>query len=125
MHIAHALGRAMPDEALDPTFIQIFSDGSGIDGMIGSAAVLYRHTDGNQTVKKVLCYCLGSETKHTMYEGEVVGEVLSQHLPHNELRGFGCCVSMYINNQASIMATQSIKPTLGHYLLNILHDKVS
>jgi hypothetical protein len=124
-HIAHSLGRAMADEALNPALIQIYSDGSGIDGMIGAAAVLYRHTDSNQTTKKVLRYCLGSETKHTVYEGEVVGEVLGQHLLHNELRGFGRRVSMYIDNQASILATQSIKPTPGHYLLDILHDKAS
>jgi ribonuclease HI len=124
-HIAPSLGRAMADEVLDPALIRIYSDGSGIEGMIGAAAVLYRHTNGNQTVKHVLRYCLGPETKHTVYEGEVVGEILAQHLLHSEIRGFGRHVSMYIDNQASIMATQSIKPTPGHYLLDILHDKAS
>jgi hypothetical protein len=124
-HIAPSLGRAMADEALDPAFMRLYSDGSGIDGMIGSAAVLYRHTDGNQTVKKVLRFCLGPDTKHTVYEGEIVGGVLAQHLLHNELTGFGRRVSMYIDNQASIMATQSINPTPGHYLLDILHEKVT
>jgi hypothetical protein len=40
-HIAHSLGHAMADEALNPAFIQIYSDGSGINGMIGAAAILY------------------------------------------------------------------------------------
>jgi hypothetical protein len=115
----------MADEVLNPTLIRIYSDGSGIEGMIGATAVLYQHTNGNQTVKHVLHYCLGSETKHTVYEGEVVGEILAQQLLHSEIRGFGRHVSMYIDNQASIMATQSIKPMSGHYLLDILHDKAS
>ena len=124
-HIASSLGRAMAEEALDHAFIKIFSDGSGIEGMIGAAAVLYRLTNGNQITKRVLRYCLGPETKHTVYEGEVVGEILAQHLLLNETRGFGRHASMYIDNQASIMATQLIYPAPGHHLLDILHDKVA
>ena len=124
-HIASSLGRAMAEEALDHAYIKIFSDGSGIEGMIGAAAVLYRLTNGNQITKRVLRYCLGPETKHTVYKGEVVGEILAQHLLLNEPRSFGCHASMYINNQASIMATQLIHPAPGHHLLDILHDKVA
>jgi hypothetical protein len=50
---------------------------------------------------------------------------MAQELLHKEVHGFGRCVSMYIDNQASIKATQSIKPAPGHYLVDILHDKVS
>ena len=32
---------------------------------------------------------------------------------------------MYIDNQASIKSTRSIKPAPGHYLVDILHNKVS
>jgi hypothetical protein len=32
---------------------------------------------------------------------------------------------MYVDNQASILSTRSIKPTPGHYLLDALHNKVS
>ena len=124
-HIASSLGRAMAEEALDHAYIKIFSDGSGIEGMIGAAAVLYRLTNGNQITKRVLRYCLGPETKHTVYKGKVVGEILAQHLLLNEPRGFGRHASMYIDNQASIMATQLIHPAPGHHLLDILHDKVA
>jgi hypothetical protein len=115
----------MAEEALDPTYIRIFSDSSGIEGMIGAAAVLYHLTNGNQITKHTLRYCLGPETKHTKYEGEVIGEILAQHLLLNETCGFGRHASMYIDNQASIMATQSISPAPGHHLLDILHDKVA
>ena len=123
-HIASSLGRAMAEEALDPAFIKIFSDGSGIECMIGAATVFYCLTNGNQITKQVLRYCLGPETKHTVYEGEAVGEILAQHLLLNETRGFGWHASMYIDNQASIMATQLIYPAPSHHL-DILHNKVA
>jgi ribonuclease HI len=115
---------AIREEEEDSAFIKIFSDGSGIEGNIGAAAVLYRFQDG-RTTKRVLRYCLGPETRHTVYEGEVVGGIMAQELLHKEVRGFGRCVSMYIDNQASIKSTRSIKPAPGHYLVDILHDKVS
>jgi hypothetical protein len=69
----------MANEVLDPTFIRIYPDSSGIENMIGAVAVQYHHINGNQTVKHVIHYCLGSETKHTVYEGKVTGEILTQH----------------------------------------------
>ena len=114
---------AIQEEDDDSAFIKIFSDGSGIEGQIGAAAVLYRRQDGT-TTKRVLRFCLGPDTRHTVYEGEVVGEIMAQELLHKETRGFGRHISMYVDNQASILSTQSIKPAPGHYLVDILHDKV-
>ena len=62
---------------------------------------------------------------HKLYEGEVAGEIMAQELLCKETSGFGRRVSMYVDNQAPILSTQSIKPTPGHYLLDILHKKVS
>ena len=50
---------------------------------------------------------------------------MAQELLYKETQGFRRRVSMYVNNQASIISTQSIKPTPGHYLLDILHNKVT
>ena len=111
-------------EEEDSASIKIFSDGSGIEENIGAAAVLYCFQDG-RTTKWVLRYCLGPETRHMVYEGEVVGGIMAQELLHKEVHGFGRHVSMYIDNQASIKSTQSIKPAPGHYLVDILHNKVS
>jgi hypothetical protein len=105
----------------DPTFIKMFSDSSGIEGNIGAAAVLYHYQD-SRTTKQVLQYCLGPETRHTVYEGEVVGRIMAQELLHKKVHGFGCHISMYIDNQASIRSTQ---PAPSHYLVDILHDKIS
>ena len=108
----------------DTAFIKIYSDSSGIEGNIGASAVLYCWKNG-MTTKRVLHYCLGPDTRHTVYEGEVVGEIMAQQLLYTEPHGFGHRVSMYVDNQASILSTQSIKPTPGHYLLDALHNKVS
>jgi ribonuclease HI len=122
--IAPSKDIAILEESCDPAFIRIYSDGSGIEGNIGAAAVLYHRKDGI-TTKQILRFCLGPETRHTVYEGEVVGEIMAQELLYKAARGFGRRVSMYVDNQASIISTQSIKPTPGHYLLDILHNKVA
>jgi hypothetical protein len=59
--------------------IMIYTDGSGCDGGIGAAAVLYR----KGVKKKHLQRHLGPDTEHTVYEGELVGILLALHL-HQE-----------------------------------------
>ena len=56
--------------------VQIFTNGSGHSGGIGATAILRRwgQTD------KILCYYLGSDTEHTIYNGEQIGMVLSAEL---------------------------------------------
>jgi len=53
--------------------IQIYMDGSGLDGMAGVAAMLY----GRDRTVKVLHYCLRSLEEHTTYEAEAVGVLLT------------------------------------------------
>jgi hypothetical protein len=91
----------MEEETGDYTFVKIYSDGSGIKGSIGSAAALYHRKNGIET-KHILCYYLGPKTKHTVYGGKVAGVIMAQELLH---KGFGRHVSMYVDNQASILAT--------------------
>ena len=102
--------------------IRIFSDGSGIEGNIGSAAALYCRKNGVET-KHVLRYYPGPDTRHTVYKAEVVDEIMAQELLYHQSRGFGRHVSMYVDNQASILSTCTISPNPGHYLLDILHAK--
>jgi ribonuclease HI len=70
-------------------------------------------------------YHLGPETKHTVYEGEIAGAIMAQELLHKQLSRFGRYVSMYVDNQASILATQTKARNSGHYLLDILHTKLT
>ena len=58
------------------TEIQLYSDGSTIDGKVGAAAVMYRE---GQEVKS-LRFHLGSADEHTVFEAEAVGVILSLHL---------------------------------------------
>jgi len=48
-----------------------------------------------------------------------------QELLHKQLSGFGHHVSMYVYIQASILATQTKACNPSHYLLNILHTKLT
>src|SRR6202034_118017 len=98
--------QAMEEETGDSAFVRIFSDGSGMEGNIGSVAVLYHHKNGIET-KHILRYDLAPDTKHTVYKGEVAGAILAQELLHKESHGFGRHVSMYVDNQASILATHT------------------
>jgi hypothetical protein len=52
--------------------IKIFTDGSGLNGHIGAAAVLTRGFHPYIIAR----HHLGPETKHTVYEGECVGQLL-------------------------------------------------
>ena len=123
VRIAPTKDQATDEESGDSAPVRIFSDGSGIEGNIGAAAVLYRRKNGAET-KHVLRYYLGPETRHTVYEAEVAGEIMAQELLYHQTRGFGRHVSMYVDNQASILSTRTISPNLGHYLLDILHAKL-
>jgi hypothetical protein len=55
--------------------VRIYANRSGINGMAGAAVVIY---SGNKP-PKVLRYCLGLLTEHTMFEAEVVGIMLGRH----------------------------------------------
>ena len=82
--------------------------------------VLYCCKNGVET-KHVLSYYLGPETRHTVYEAEVAGEIMAQELLYTQTCRFGCHVSMYVDNQVSILSTHTISPNPRHYLLDILH----
>jgi len=98
-HIAESRDSSMEDSAMDNSNIKIFSDGSGIDGQAGAAAVLFRQ--GRQS-PKVLRYHLGPLTDYTTYSAEAVGASLALHLltEENEVS----TVSLNIDCQATITA---------------------
>lgn len=88
IHIAPTKDIAIQEEDNDMSFIKIYLDRSGIEGNIGAAVVLYWQKN-SITAKRALCYCLGPNTRHTVYKGEVVGEILGQELLYRESSGFG------------------------------------
>ncbi|CAA7269138.1 unnamed protein product [Cyclocybe aegerita] len=99
--------------------IRIYTDGSGYEGRIGGAAVLYR----GGVVKRTLWHRLGKETAHTVYEGEGVGLILAMELIRKEQRRIRA-VTVGVDSQAAIQAIPSTKLKPGHYLWDIFHEQI-
>lgn len=116
--IADSKEAAIEAEAQDRSQGKIYTDGSGYQKTIGAAAVLFRGTQSRS-----LRYRLGDESKHTVFEGEVVGLRLGVELLRTE-RKMVCTASMYIDNQASIQSIQSHCSTPGHYLMDHLNCQI-
>ena len=66
------------DDAEDRAEVCVYSDGSGVDGSAGAAAVLF--WDGLEV--RSIHYWLGSLTQHMTYEAEVIGVLLVLELLH-------------------------------------------
>ncbi|KAF8120570.1 hypothetical protein EV363DRAFT_1189111, partial [Boletus edulis] len=99
--------------------ICLYSDGSGIEGGIGGAAVLRRN--GRKVDK--LRLTLGRSKDHTVYEGEIVGMILAVELLRR-YRGEVRTVSLGLDNKAAILATGAFSSGPGHYLTDIFHDNL-
>ncbi|KAE9406906.1 hypothetical protein BT96DRAFT_755216, partial [Gymnopus androsaceus JB14] len=91
-------------------------DGSGIEGMIGSSAVLYK--EGRRVSS--LRMQIGKETEHEVFEGESVGPTLGLELLKKE-RSVST-VSLWIDNTAAISATGSTVSGPAHYLMDHFHS---
>ena len=68
------------DMQLAPGVIQVFLDGSGLDGQIGAAVVIYKPGSGPKTLR----YHLGPSSEHTVFEAEEVSLLLVLHMPSYE-----------------------------------------
>ena len=91
-------------------------DGSGMEEKIGAAAVLY----WNGRMKTSLQYQLGLQCHCTVYKGEDIGAVLGTKLISNKWGVWSAI--FYIDNQASITATQLTNPTSGHHIFDAFHE---
>ncbi|KNZ78773.1 hypothetical protein J132_09911 [Termitomyces sp. J132] len=54
----------------------IYNNGSGFEGGVGAAAVLFIH----EQEKALLCFYLGPASQHTVYKAEIVGMFLALQL---------------------------------------------
>ena len=96
--------------------VQLFSDGSGLDGSIGAVAVMYN--DGREV--KVLRYCLGTLTDHTVFEAEATGVLLALHMLWTERNVKKATI--WLDNQAVLGALTTRKPKPGQ---NIIDEVIS
>ncbi|KAG1764712.1 ribonuclease H-like domain-containing protein, partial [Suillus occidentalis] len=99
--------------------IQVYSDGSGYQGNIGAAAVLFRA--GRQP--RVLRFHLGSEDEHTVFEGEAVGLMLAAELIATE-DDPTFPISILIDNQAAIQSGETFHSCPSSYLTDLYCNRL-
>ena len=90
--------KSKEEDAEDKVDICVYSDGSGIEGMVGTAAVMF--CDGQEATS--LRYQLSLLTWHTTYDAEVVGVLLALELIRRESAAHSATIRL--DNQAVIQA---------------------
>ena len=109
---------SIKSEAKDLAEYKVFSDGSGHDNGIGSAAILYEK--GRRRHVKLLQVFLGTPDKRNTYEAEIIGAILALWILQNTPETLGKSVTLYIDNQSVIKAIETPSSTPGQHLLNSL-----
>ncbi|KAG7086882.1 hypothetical protein E1B28_002802 [Marasmius oreades] len=97
---------------------KVYTDGSGIDGGVGAAAVITY--DG--VIKDEVRLYVGPEEHHEVYEVEVVGLALGIILMKKHR--VNSRTSIWVDNQAAILAIGNAKAGSSHYLLDIIHSLI-
>jgi ribonuclease HI len=110
------------DKSIEDVGVRVYSDGSGYQGQIGGAAVLY--VNGQRSTSAQLH--LGPDTEHTVYEGEIVGIILASHLLKEckEARRSSNDISISLDNQSSITALTNQETKPSHDLLDAAHKAI-
>jgi len=114
---------SIEQEDNDAADYRVYSDGSGFEGGIGAAAVLYKKGQA-RPVNQLKAY-LGPMTKHNTYEGEAVGGILALWLIHVTIETVLKTISLYVDNQAFIKASVKPKATPGQYLIRDFADEAN
>ncbi|KAG2068145.1 ribonuclease H-like protein, partial [Suillus decipiens] len=112
-HIAPSKKQAIEEHSQNTDNIQVYCDGSGHQGNIGAAAVLFRM--GKHPC--VMCYYLGKDEAHTVFEAEVVGLSLAAELITTE-EDPTFPLSIFTDNQAAIQSGEGFYSHLGAYLID-------
>lgn len=71
---------------------------------------------------RVLRFFLGPSEEHTVYEAEIVGELLGAELLRRERTVSR--TSIAADNKPSLQASRLRRPAAGHYLMDELHSRV-
>ena len=110
--IAESREDSIKEAEITPEEIQIFSDGSALEGKVGAAAIL----TCNGTHIQTLHYHLGSDAEHTVHEAKLVGLLLGIHML-NTSKHRKAAAMIGIDNQAAIKALASDLRKPGHHLV--------
>jgi len=113
--IAESKEESIKDEEKDEADIRVYTDSSGYEGNVGTAVVLYRK--GAKELEKILHYHLGPLTKHTTFEGEAMGSILSAWMLQGWQEVGKATVTSYTDSQAFIKSMGVRKSGSGQYLI--------
>jgi ribonuclease HI len=116
--IATTREKAIGEEARDKADVKVYTDGSGMDGMIGAGAVLYR--GGMEKAKSR--YRLGTKEQHTVYEGECMGIAMGVKLMSKEWNFKTATICT--DSQETIRAMYLNKKVPGHHILDPFHREL-
>jgi hypothetical protein len=100
---------------------RIYTDGSGENRKIGASAVLYKAGH-----LRKLCYHLGTEREHTVYEAEAVGMTLVTQLLLTEM-DLDLPINIFVDNQAAIKSCDVLTVEIliyGLILFTLFHQSV-
>ena len=102
------------------TKVSVYCNGSGFEGGIGAAAVLFI----NQEEQCVLKYHLGTKVQHMVYKAEIVGLILALHLLAALTHRLTAHIIIDSDSQATIKSLLNQCPHPAHYLLEHIHKTV-
>ena len=102
---------AIEDYKKNRDVTKIFTGGSSTNGKVGASAILYV----NNTQVASLQYHLGVASEHTVFEAELVEMTLAAHLLAT-IDELPTPTSIFIDNQAAILAGECPTSKPGHYL---------
>jgi ribonuclease HI len=113
--IAQSRQESINAEKKDKADFRIYTDGSGLRGKIGAAAVLYRR--GQVTPVDSIKMSLGKSTEHNNYEGEAAGVNLATWLTECHPETAHKNVSVYVDSKSVLQAMAEPKATSGQQLI--------
>ena len=93
--------------------VVIYTDGSGLQGTISAAAILF--INGIRTDE--LRYQLGSDKQHTVFEGELVAILLGLHLARRHIETHPS-FSISVDNQAAIKSISNNRAQPAQYIID-------
>jgi len=114
-HIAKDKDTAMEIICMQMDTLKFFTDGSGTEGNIGAAAILLDPPMAFQ-------YHLGTDSDHTVFEGELTGVLLALHMVDRLLKPDSILIAL--DNQAAIRALQKSSPQPGQHILDAIHARI-
>jgi ribonuclease HI len=114
--IAQSREDSKEDDKANMDNAKIYTDGSGREGGVGAAAVMYK--GGKRS--KALRYHLGTTAEHTTYKAEAIGVTLALERLTKE-KGIKS-TTIYLENQAVIQSIGHIKSRPAQQILEQAHN---